>query len=100
MLVISIAQADFFRLITSCLQRKMYFAYRNRIVPTLRHLKYTAPYMHDERFSELSEALKHYNKPPDNNLVFHEISALNLTARELNQLQVFLMTLSSDAAIQ
>lgn len=64
-------------------------------VPSLRGLKYTAPYFHDGRFATLSDVLGYYNAPPDQSLSGpHELRPLGLTDEEISQLELFLLTLS------
>jgi len=58
-------------------------------VPTLRGLRNTFPYFHDGRFSELSEVLEYYKKPPENNGE-HELKKLELTDAELQSIDAFL----------
>ena len=61
--------------------------------PSLRNLKLTPPYFHDGRFSELRDVLQHYNVPP-NDSGNHELKALRLSDRQLDQLLAFLQMLS------
>jgi len=63
--------------------------------PSLRNVAQTAPYFHDGSKATLEEVLAHYNMPPSKNQVGdHELKALGLTAKELEQLAAFLLTLS------
>lgn len=93
------------------------------IVPTLRNIALTAPYMHDGRFKTLSEVIDHYNDGIQNssNLSFHfrdlpdmstfidtfttqtsafrflntlPVKKLNLTLQEKKALETFLNTLT------
>ena len=64
-------------------------------VPSLRNLAYTAPYMHDGRFDTLLDVLKHYQNPPDKTQSLHEISKLDLSDQDLENIAVFLKTLSA-----
>ena len=64
-------------------------------VPTLRNVAETAPYMHVGQFATLREVLKHYNDPPAAPIGRTELIPLELTNRELNQLEAFLRSLSS-----
>ena len=64
-------------------------------VPTLRGLKYTAPYFHDGRFEDLRGVLDFYNDPPAiGDVGPHELKPLNLTEEELGQLESFLLSLT------
>jgi len=72
-------------------------AYR---APTLRNIEYTAPYMHDGRFTTLDEVLHFYNEgvkntPYTNSLMHHAINGgVRLTQSQLNDLKAFLLSLS------
>jgi cytochrome c peroxidase len=63
-------------------------------VPSLRNVHNTAPYMHDGRFASLQEVLKHYQNPPDKTQRIHEISKLDLSTKDLENIAAFLKTLS------
>jgi len=73
------------------------------IIPSLRNLSFTAPYMHDGRYATLEEVVEHYNsgiQPSvalDHNLV-NTVTAtpvqMNMTAAEKAALVAFLKTLS------
>lgn len=74
-------------------------------VPSLRNVEYTAPYMHDGRFSTLDEVLEHYSTgvqqhPNLNDRITEELETggtpihLNLTIQEKEALKAFLKTLS------
>lgn len=74
--------------------------------PTLRNLKYTAPYMHDGRFSSLTSVLSHYgsggvqNSPTlDPILKRNNPMGIPLTGTERRQLLLFLDALNDDALI-
>ena len=68
--------------------------------PSLRNLAYTAPYMHDGRFSTLDEVINHYSE----GLVYSETidplmktiaqGGVNLSVEEKADLKAFLLTLS------
>lgn len=60
--------------------------------PSLRNLRYTAPYFHDGRFYSIAEVLNHYQAsiPED-----AEIDNIELTDQEAMQLVEFLESLSS-----
>jgi cytochrome c peroxidase len=73
--------------------------------PSIRNLKFTAPYMHDGRFATLEEVINHYSE----GLVFSEtidplmktISAggVQLTEEDKVDLKAFLLSLSDDSFI-
>jgi len=66
------------------------------ITPTLRELKYTAPYMHNGMFATLAEVIAFYNRGggKDDPLA-RELKPLRLNARESKDLVAFLLSLSS-----
>lgn len=72
------------------------------VVPTLRNIANTAPYMHDGRFQSLDEVVRHYNegvKPAANldpNIAKHPIGGLHLSAEDQRALVAFLKTLSEE----
>lgn len=74
-------------------------AYR---VPTLRNIEYTAPYMHDGRFSTLDEVIDQYSEnvyysPYISPLMHHvQDGGVQLTAEEKACLKAFLLTLSDE----
>jgi len=64
-------------------------------IPTLRNIEFTAPYMHDGRFTTLAEVIEHYNsgghqQPNTDPLIY----PLGLTQAEKEDILAFLMTLS------
>lgn len=63
--------------------------------PSLRNIEYTAPYMHDGRFSTLEQVVEHYNSGghPARNLD-QNVKPLNLNEEEMQALIAFLKTLS------
>ncbi len=66
-------------------------------VPTLRNLKYTAPYMHDGRFKTLEEVLDHYasgGHPGIN--VSPNVRQLHLSKQDRADLIAFLNTLNDE----
>jgi cytochrome c peroxidase len=65
-------------------------------VPTLRNLSYTYPYMHDGRFTKLSEVLQHYTSNVDQNSnISKELQKpILLTSNEKVDLISFLLTLN------
>ncbi len=64
-------------------------------VPSLRNVSNTAPYFHDGRFQSLAEVIAHYNMPPKS--PESELKPMNLSAKERQQLEAFLGTLSSES---
>ncbi len=66
-------------------------------VPTLRNLKYTAPYMHDGRFKTLDEVLDHYASGghPGTN-VSPNVRKLKLSKQDRADLIAFLNTLNDE----
>jgi cytochrome c peroxidase len=69
--------------------------------PSLREVKYTAPYMHNGAFFTLEEVIDFYNEgggeePNKSPLV----KPLGLTDKEKESLQAFLLSLSSDKPLQ
>ena len=63
--------------------------------PGLRGLQQTAPYMHDGRFADLDQVLRHYLNPPDKATLPHELPAqLDLSPGEISHLKAFLMALT------
>lgn len=74
-------------------------------VPSLRNLKYTAPYMHDGRFLSLSAALEHYNNevvatPNLDPLLNGSKLGIALTATEKTKIIAFLTTLNDEEFIK
>ncbi len=73
-------------------------------VPSLRNLRYTAPYMHDGRFATLEEVVEHYStgvKAASPNIdaggmEFAAQGGVQLTAQEKSDLVAFLLTLSDE----
>ncbi|MAZ72959.1 MAG: cytochrome-c peroxidase [Flavobacteriaceae bacterium] len=73
--------------------------------PSLRNLKFTAPYMHDGRFATLDEVIDHYSE----GLVFSETidplmktiseGGVQLTDSDKADLKAFLLSLSDDSFI-
>ena len=62
--------------------------------PTLRNVAETGPYMHAGQFAALGEVLEHYRQAPSAPLGRSELTPLDLSAKELGQLESFLWTLS------
>lgn len=83
-------------------------------IPTLRNLAFTAPYMHDGRFSTLDEVIDFYNNGPKGSPTLEPIMreeankrlelyghwGLNLTPQEKADLKAFLLTLTDSSFIQ
>jgi cytochrome c peroxidase len=66
-------------------------------VPSLRNLKYTAPYMHDGRFSELSQVIEHYTHTKYLSQTLDiAVRGIYLTAKQKEDLLAFLNTLSDE----
>ena len=73
--------------------------------PSLRNLSYTAPYMHDGRYSTLMEVLQHYNRTfnqtrGESHPIDLPLTGRNLTEGELNDLQAFLLHLNDSSFIR
>ena len=67
--------------------------------PTLRNIEYTAPYMHDGRFTSLEEVVAHYNSgghasPTVDPLMKYIGEGMQLTAEDQENLVAFLKALS------
>jgi cytochrome c peroxidase len=71
-------------------------------VPTLRNIAYTAPYMHDGRFSTLDDVINQYSHgvkispTMDPNMEFASQGGVQLDANQKLLLKKFLLTLSDD----
>ncbi len=70
-------------------------------IPTLRNLSYTYPYMHDGRFTKLSEVLNHYTKGIVHtlNLAKELKKPIPLTANDKADLIAFLLTLNDKSFV-
>jgi cytochrome c peroxidase len=74
-------------------------------VPTLRNIAYSAPYMHDGRFSTLDEVIEHYSSgismsPTIDPLIeFASQGGVQLDTYEKGLLKAFLLTLSDESFI-
>ena len=66
--------------------------------PTLRNVAETGPYMHAGQFATLRQALEHYNAAPAGPFNHTDLKPLNLSDKELDQLEAFLRTLSGPLA--
>jgi cytochrome c peroxidase len=73
--------------------------------PTLRNLAFTAPYMHDGRFTTLDEVLRFYNtqlvQSPSISPLMHHIATggIRLAAPQLADLKAFLLTLTDSSYV-
>jgi cytochrome c peroxidase len=65
--------------------------------PTLRNIAETAPYMHAGQFVTLEDVLDHYNEAPTGLRNHTDLTPLNFTDEELDQIIAFLKTLTSSA---
>ncbi|MGF1869160.1 cytochrome-c peroxidase [Photobacterium indicum] len=65
-------------------------------VPNLRNIADTAPYMHAGQFSTLTEVLHYYNRAATPFGTHSDLAPLKLLPYQLNQLEVFLLTLSEE----
>ena len=63
-------------------------------VPSLRNVAERAPFMNAGQFATLGEVLNHYNRAPAAAAGHTELKPLHLKARELQQIEAFLRTLS------
>lgn len=82
-------------------------------IPTLRNLKYTAPYMHDGRFATLDEVIESYNRGPARSPSLDEVMladaekrletfghwGLNLSEQDKADLKAFLLSLTDDSFV-
>ena len=66
--------------------------------PTLRNIAEMAPYMHAGQFKTLREVLEHYSHAAPGPVGHTELKPLQLSARELAQLEAFLRSLSGGIA--
>ena len=73
--------------------------------PSLRNLAYTAPYMHDGRFTTLDEVIDHYSEGLQNSPTIDPLmknidqGGVQLTDQEKADLKAFLLTLSDPSFI-
>ncbi len=76
------------------------------IIPTLRNLAFTAPYMHDGRFKTLDEVLDfysesvHHSSNIDSKMQYSRQGGVHLTGEEKMKLKQFLLTLTDSVFIQ
>ncbi len=70
-------------------------------IPSLRNLSFTFPYMHDGRFTKLSEVLNHYTSgiAQSNSLHADLRKSIVLSANEKIDLTAFLLTLNDTAFV-
>lgn len=61
--------------------------------PSLRNLSKTAPYMHDGRFADLTEVLRHYSSVDANIAKGIDLPPIKLTEQEQQDIKNFLLTL-------
>jgi len=61
--------------------------------PTLRSISKTAPYMHDGRYKNLQEVLKHYANITKNKALETDLPIMNINKEEQDDLISFLLTL-------
>jgi cytochrome c peroxidase len=66
--------------------------------PSLRNLAGTEPYMHKGQLATLREVLEHYNEAPPAMIGHSDINPLELSDREIRQLEAFLKTLDAPLA--
>ena len=70
--------------------------------PSLRNLKFTAPYMHDGRFATLDEVINHYSSGLKNSSTIDPLmkkvsqGGVNLSNKNKADLKAFLLTLSDN----
>ncbi|MCB9194713.1 MAG: c-type cytochrome [Flavobacteriales bacterium] len=70
------------------------------MVPSLRNLSYTAPYMHDGSLATLDEVIDLYNEGgKDHFNQSFKIFPLNLTEQEKTDLKAFLLTLNDESFV-
>ena len=60
---------------------------------TLRGIKYSSPYMHDGRFDQLSEVLKHYISTSNQKGIKSDLSPISLDEEQQTDIINFLLTL-------
>ncbi len=65
-------------------------------VPSLRNISATAPYMHAGQFSTLKDVLRYYNRAAAPFGAHSDLIPLKLLPYQINQLEAFLLTLTSD----
>jgi cytochrome c peroxidase len=68
--------------------------------PSLRNVAETAPYMHAGQMHTLADILDLYNRAPLALIGHNEAKPLNLSGKELRQLEAFLHSLSGTLATE
>ena len=74
--------------------------------PSLRNLAYTAPYMHDGRFTTLDEVIDHYSEGLQNSPTIDPLmkkvlqGGAQLSQKDKDDLKAFLLSLSDESFIQ
>ena len=74
--------------------------------PSLRNLKFTAPYMHDGRFATIDEVINHYSEGLKNSTTIDPLmksvakGGVQLTEKEKADLKAFLLALSDNEFAQ
>ena len=68
--------------------------------PTLRGVASRPPYMHAGQIKSLADVLDHYNRAPAASAGHSEVKPLNLSKKELRQLEAFLKTLESPVVVR
>ncbi len=63
--------------------------------PSLRNVTKTAPYMHAGQYQTLKTVIEHYNNPPKLNYRRSDLLDIELSEKEMQQLELFLHTLDS-----
>ena len=66
--------------------------------PSLRNVALTAPYMHAGQMTSLTEIIDQYNRAPLAMIGHNEAEPLDLSGRELRQLESFLGSLAAPPA--
>jgi cytochrome c peroxidase len=68
-------------------------------VPTLRNVAETAPYMSSGQYATLGEVLEHYDRAEPGPFNHTEVKPLNVSNKQLEQLEAFLGSLSGPLAV-
>jgi cytochrome c peroxidase len=74
--------------------------------PSLRNIGFTAPYMHDGRFTTLDEVINHYSEGVrstatiDSFIAGNQQGGIHFTTEEKQDLKAFLLTLNDSAFVQ
>lgn len=66
--------------------------------PSLRNLEGTGPFMHKGQLATIADVLDHYNRAPLAMIGHNEAKPLELSGRELQQLESFLLSLAAPPA--